>query len=740
VEAKLRPPVRRPGTITRERLIRRLQASTDTPVVAVIAPPGYGKTLLLAEWAALDPRPVAWVTIDTLDNVPSVFLAYLALAVDRIHPVDPSLQQVIASSGANLLATAVPRLASEMHRIGQPALLVLDDVHLLTDPTCLDALAALLDHLPAGFQVALAARSVPGLPIARLRARRALLDIDRADLALDIDETEALSEAAGHVLTRAQAGALTERTEGWAAAVYLEALASRRGAAGVGLERPERGPEAFIADYLRAEVLERLDEPDLALLTRTSILGIVEPAAADAVVGAPGAGQRLRSLARANQLIIDLSGSAEAYRYHHLLRDFLAAELLRREPGAVPTLHARAAAWYADAGRMELAIDHALQGDSASAARYVVREMQNTLFRGNGDKLERWVGSFDETAFRRYPPLAVVGAWIYLLGGDAAAAGRLADIADHADYAGNPEDGSASFASSRALLRCIMARRGPDELLADATFAESIEQPGSPWRSLALLMRGAAHHLAGDEAAASADYGAAVEAGATAGVTVASASRASIALARGDWARAEEFASRSRAMALSGHLEHNLASLMTWAVCARVALHRADVTRAREDLVRAQMVSPLASEASPWYSVRALLELARAYLAVSDPEGARNVIAHAEAIARRRPALGVLGRDLVEMRERVNSSAAALAGASALTPAELRILPMLSTPLTFREIGERAFLSYHTVKSHAVSIYGKLEAGSRSEAIERAIEIGLLEPFPVFSAAPVPPD
>jgi LuxR family maltose regulon positive regulatory protein len=154
--------------------------------------------------------------------------------------------------------------------------------------------------------------------------------------------------------------------------------------------------------------------------------------------------------------------------------------------------------------------------------------------------------------------------------------------------------------------------------------------------------------------------------------------------------------------------------------------------------VRAQVVRPLASYASPWNAVGALLELARAYLAISDVAGARNVVAEAEAIARRRPALGVLGADLAEMRHRLADASTTLAGSSTLTTAELRLLPILSTPLTFKEIGDRMFLSHHTVKTQAISIYGKLQASSRSEAVERAIELGLLEPFPGLAPTRAP--
>ena len=105
-------------------------------------------------------------------------------------------------------------------------------------------------------------------------------------------------------------------------------------------------------------------------------------------------------------------------------------------------------------------------------------------------------------------------------------------------------------------------------------------------------------------------------------------------------------------------------------------------------------------------------------------------MAEAESIVRRRPDLGVLNVEVVAMRERLNRASASIPGSTALTTAELRLLPVLSTPLTFKEIGERLFLSHHTVKTQAISIYGKLGASSRSEAVERAIELGLLEPFP----------
>ena len=161
-----------------------------------------------------------------------------------------------------------------------------------------------------------------------------------------------------------------------------------------------------------------------------------------------------------------------------------------------------------------------------------------------------------------------------------------------------------------------------------------------------------------------------------------------------------------------------------------MAIHRGDSARGREELVHAQLVRPLASYALPWIAVGALIELARAYLAIADTAGARTAVSEAEAVVRRRPDLGLLTERLVELRRQVDAAASSLAGPSTLTPAELRVLPLLSTHLTLQEIADRLSNSRSTIHSHAVSIYGKLEVTGRSEAVERAIELGLLEPFP----------
>ncbi len=601
--------------------------------------------MLLAEWTAREDRPVAWLTLDEFDNDPSVFLSYLAAAIDRVSPVDGAIRTAILAPESRLLGAAVPRLASELHRIGRPAVLVLDDAHRLANQTCLDALSALLDHLPPGFQVVLAARSAPGLPLGRFRAQRDLLEITRADLALDIAETEALVSAAGAQLGPDEARVLADRTEGWAAGIYL-ATVGRKGPGAVRYAPGGvSGSDEYIADYLRSEFLSDLAAEDLAFLARTSILDVVEPPAAEEVSGLPEAAARLQELSRGNQLIGEVAGAGAAYRYHTLLRDYLGSELERLEPGSAAGLHRRAAAWYAEAGRLELAVEHGLKGrDTDAAATYVTAAILPQLYGGHGDRLERWLRSFDEHNFLRHAPLAVIGAWIHLLYGRAEPAEHLADIVERATFSGDPGDGSASFESSRAILRAVMARHGPQDMLANATFAVDTESPGSPWRANALLLLGSANRLVGDDAAADGAFTEAVGAGAMAGAMAAWASRSSLAIARRDWGAAERYARESQAVLARAHLDSILPALLTHAVSARVAIHHGDLTRARGELLRAQVIRHLATWAAPWFSVEALLELARAYLALSDAAGARNIVSEAESIVRRRPALGVAER------------------------------------------------------------------------------------------------
>jgi LuxR family maltose regulon positive regulatory protein len=198
-------------------------------------------------------------------------------------------------------------------------------------------------------------------------------------------------------------------------------------------------------------------------------------------------------------------------------------------------------------------------------------------------------------------------------------------------------------------------------------------------------------------------------------------------MARGDWGWAEVLAERAGAMLRQAGIEESYATPLLCAAQARVALHRGDVPAARQQLVSAQRLRPLLTYALPHFAVQARIELARVHLALADVEGARTLMREVDELLARRPGLGTLVTEATALRARLAEVRGSdIAGASTLTAAELRLLPMLSTHLSFPEIATEMFLSRTTIKSEAMSIYRKLGVSSRSQAVSRSRELGLL--------------
>ena len=211
-------------------------------------------------------------------------------------------------------------------------------------------------------------------------------------------------------------------------------------------------------------------------------------------------------------------------------------------------------------------------------------------------------------------------------------------------------------------------------------------------------------------------------------LAVALCERSLVAMARGEWDRAEVLAGQAGAVLRRAGIEESYATPLVCAVQARAAMHRGDVPAARQQLVSAQRLRPLLTYALPYFAVQARIELARVHLALADLAGARTLMREVDDLLRRRPGLGTLVGEAEALRARLSRErGSSVPGASALTAAELRLLPLLSTHLSFPEIAEELFLSRHTIKSQAKSIYRKLGASSRSQAVARSRELGLLE-------------
>src|SRR5512132_1853502 len=347
VGVKLAAPSARAGTVAKADAIGRLCAST-VPFATVVAPAGYGKTTLLAKWAEADPRPFAWVALDARDDDAVVFLRYIVAAIHSVEPLPDEVFAALSGPGGSTWTNRVPRVGSALGALERPLVLVLDDLHAVANPSCLDVLAALFEYVPAGSQIAVASREDPALPLARWRAHGLVPEIGVTALRLDEQEATLLLAAAGVELHADALSALTEQTEGWPAGLYLAALSLRAGAPSSASAAGFSGGDRFVSEYFRFELLSRLPAAEAEFLKYTSVLDRMCGGLCDAVLETTRSADTLESLERRNCFVVPLDRTGEWYRYHHLFGQLLRTELERSEPDILPELNRRAMAWCID--------------------------------------------------------------------------------------------------------------------------------------------------------------------------------------------------------------------------------------------------------------------------------------------------------------------------------------------------------------------------------------------------------
>ena len=698
------------------------------------APAGYGKTTLLGQWAEHDGRPFAWVSLDERDNDPKVLLSYVAAALDAVQPVGGRVFEALASPVSSIPGSVIPRLGSALASMTIPVVLVLDDVHVLHNRECRDALSVLADHMPDQSRLVLIGRSEPPLRIARLRAEGRILEVGPGDLALSREEAAALLQAAELTLDEDEVAALHERTEGWPVGLYLAALYLREGGSVGTAAFSFRGDDRFVSEYLESEVLARISARQREFLIRTAVLERMSGSLCAAVLEDPRAAGTLLQLAESNLLLVPLDHRGQWYRYHHLFRDMLLAVLERLEPNLVQVLRRRAASWYLRNGLPEEALEYSMAAGNVNLAASLIAQLAVPARRqGRIATLLRWLGWLEARGeIEAHPMVMVLATLIYAWLGRSAEAERWAVVMDswpdgHQNGLGDP-----AVAAWAAAVRAFMGRHGITQMLADADEAVRSFPAAGIVSSAPALLQGIARILAGDLDGGDTALADAVVLGQqTDTLDIAAhalAERSLVAMARGQWDQAEDLAGHAGAALRRARAEDSYVAPLVCAVQARAALRRGDVSVARQQLVGAQRARPLLTYSVPHVAVQARIELARVYLALADTFAARTLMDEVDDILKRRPDLGTLIDEALELRTRISAELAPGAeGASSLTAAELRVLPMLATHLSFPEIGAEMFLSPNTVKSQATSIYRKLGVSSRHQAVTRSRELGLLE-------------
>jgi len=746
LESKIHVPPLLAGTVSRTALVNRLRAAGAFPLVLVVAPAGYGKTTLLSQWAHRDARPFAWVSIDESDNDPVEFLRHVAATLDRVEPIPASVLEPLRLDGKSLWKRALPRLAEAITSRKSPFVLALDGADLLTRDS-ISVVAALVEHIPAGSMIVLSGRVLPKLPVAALRAGGPLLELGPFELGLSRREAEMLLRAAQVELADEEITELVERTEGWAAGLYLAALAFRD-ESGFEARKPEdffsiTGDDRYFADYFRSEYLSGLAPDRLTFLRRTSVLETMSGPLCDAVLEQKESALELAALEAENLFVVPLDRHRGAYRYHHLFRELLRRELEEREPELVPVLNQRAADWYEAQGDAESTLDYShAAGNEDSAARILGTIAMTVSSTGRMAAVESWLDYFDnEAQLSRYPAVAVEGSRIHALRGRPDQAEAWLAAAER----GVPTNGKGrAIRASIDVLRAAMCADGPERMLANTESALAELPADHPWHPWALVVNGTAHVLLGEDDRADRVLAAAAEAsdrvGRAESRALALSERSLLAAGRDD-DQAEALALEARRLIEDGELDAYATSALDLATTSRALLRHGQWDEARRQLTITQRLAPSLTHAIPWLSVQVRLELGHAYVTLRDHKGAQGLLAETREILRLRPSLGVLGEQVARLGAEIEAMPQAAArGGSGLTRAELRLLPLLSTHLSFREIGERLFVSRNTIKTQAISVYRKLGVSSRSAAITRADELGLVEGAAGGVSTPIPGD
>ena len=610
--------------------------------------PAYGKTTLLSQWAERNGQAFAWVSVDEADNDPKVLLSYVAAALDAVEPIDERVFDALASPVSSVPGSVVPRLGRAFSSMTSPVVLVLDDVHVLRNVECRSALSVLADHVPGGSRLAFAGRAQPPLRVARLRAEGKITEIGPDDLSLTRDEASSLLRSAGLTLAEDDVAELHERTEGWPAGLYLAALYLREGGPLATAAVSFGGDDRLVSDYLESEFLSRISLRQRAFLTRTAVLERMCGPLCEAVLDTGGSAAVLADLAGSNVLLVPLDRRGEWYRYHHLFRDMLLAELDRREPALMPVLRRRAAGWYLDNSMPEEALEYSIAaGDVDGAARLAGPLAVPAYRQGRVTTIQRWFGWLeDRGGIEAHPMTAVLASLFSALMGRPVDAERWADAVDRWQYGDPARPADPSAEAWAAMIRAALCRRGVERMRADADEAVRRFAAGSFLTPTPALMQGIARVLCGDldggdeclEDAA----GVGEQVGSPTDVALALCERSLVAMARCQWDRAGVLAGQAHSVLRRAGMEQSFATPLICALRARSAMHRGDVPAARRELLSAQHLRPLLTYALPHFAVQARLELARVHLALADPAGARTLMREVDDLLRRRPGLGTL--------------------------------------------------------------------------------------------------
>lgn len=513
--SKIQLPLLKPDIITRHHLIAKLDRllTPQANIALILAPPGFGKTSLVSAWAHLQEKKVAWVTIEESENNPASFFQYFSTALTSALPrfENPFVSAGTTPSEAECHRNLVT-LLNKIAALDQNLIIVLDDLHHITNPFVQQELYFFVEHLPANLKIIVTSQHEPDWPLLKMKAAGSLIEIRAGDLAFSCAEaSELLRKMSVRSFTEAEVQDLVTRSEGWVFGLQLAAIAASE-RSGSHLQETH---DQYVSEYLFSEVFSTLPSELQDFLLEISILDTLHADLCAYITNRSNAQQLLASLERRNLFLLPVGGQNDWHRFHHL---FL--ELLRTRHHQLPEskklmLHTKASEWYEKHGFITAAVDHALRAESYDrVVTLVEKNLFQLLDQSELIKQSELVSQLPATILHSRPELSIANAWLLAYSGDCAQAEKhLQDAQESLDRTNNRTNQRALTGKILAVRSYLHWLRGEDDKIIKAASQALINlSPDDRMnRSITLISLGEALENSAQLAEALEVYGEAIE-------------------------------------------------------------------------------------------------------------------------------------------------------------------------------------------------------------------------------------
>ncbi len=757
ISTKLHIPRQPAYLVPRDHLLRKLEAGTQGKLILVSAPAGFGKTTLLTNWAnrCKSECLVSWVHLDENDNELERFLSYVIAAVQTHQPeIGESALFGMGSTPPAPVDSILTSLVNDIDSLDDNLYLILDDYQRINTPGVHNAVSFLIEHLPSHVIVVLATRADPPLGLHKLRAQGELTEIRAGDLRFGLEDTETLLEAVlNRQIAESDIKALDKRVEGWAAGLQMVALSLQDREDVHEFVESFSGNHRFIMDYLTEEIFNNQPGHIQEFLLLTSVLDRLCGPLCDAVLseGAREIGRKgdtfpaeehggtspaqdvLEELERVNLFLQPLDDEKKWYRYHNLFANLLQQRLRQTWPEKIPWLLQRAARWSADQGHSDEAFNYALRtNDFDFAAGLIESQSLDLLKIGALTNLLSGLKRLPEEAILVRPWLSVYYAWAMLLSGDLGKLERYLSAAeDEADQLSEAKDLRGHIAAIMAYASLL---KGNVEVAHDqAQEAQKLlPEADLTVRSVVVFVMGGVNVMRQDIPGAIGAMQQAGEIGLQAGnihlAVSALSSSAYMLLGQGRLSEAEQVYERTLKLATGK-------SGRPIPIAANVYSGMAQLYLARNDLVNARQTADKGVElAGQWGNMDSLASNYLSLAQINQLEGNRIEAQQALEEVKKIAATHTLTPGIEERMAGIEAQGKEMQPDGTrpgfliepLTERELDVLRLMAAGRSNPEIAEELVVALGTVKAHTSSIYRKLDVRSRTEAVVKAAELGLL--------------